>query len=119
MEMNRESASDTTTLSQLRMGQTGVICSVRAVGMVRNRLLDLGFLPGTPVTAIRRAPFGDPTSFRIRGAVLALRAQDSSLVAVARTPMAESRTQPKAAMEADAATLTEAAANEEGETKPC
>lgn len=105
MEMNRESASDTTTLNQLRMGQTGVICSVHAAGMVRNRLLDLGLYPGTPVTAIRRAPFGDPTSFRIRGAVLALRAQDSSLVAVAQTPTAKSRTQLRAA--------------EEGEAEPC
>lgn len=90
--MNQESASDTTTLSQLRMGQTGVIHSVHASGMARNRLLDLGFLPGTPVTAVRRAPFGDPTSFRIRGAVLALRAQDSSSVAVAQAPTAKSRT---------------------------
>jgi ferrous iron transport protein A len=69
-------------LSDLRLGQTGVIRSVSATGMVRNRLLDLGFLPGTPVTAVRRAPLGDPTAFRIRGAMLALRAREASLVTV-------------------------------------
>mgnify|MGYP001474526843 CR=1 FL=1 len=67
-------------LSDLRVGQTGIIRFVNATGMVRNRLLDLGFLPGTRVTAVRRAPLGDPTAYRIRGAVLALRHDDASLV---------------------------------------
>ncbi|HAI86644.1 MAG TPA: ferrous iron transport protein A [Firmicutes bacterium] len=69
-------------LSDLHMGQTGIIRSVLATGMARSRLLDLGFLFGTRVTAVRRAPLGDPTAFTIRGAMLALRAQDASLVTV-------------------------------------
>jgi len=70
----------TAALSDLRVGQTGVMRSIFATGMVRNRLLDLGFLPGTQVTVVRRAPLGDPTAYRVRGTVLALRHEDASRV---------------------------------------
>lgn len=82
MEDTHDSKPGAITLRDLHMGQTGIIRSVMAVGMARSRLLDLGFLFGTRVTAVRRAPFGDPTAYMVRGAVLALRAQDSSLVVV-------------------------------------
>jgi DtxR family Mn-dependent transcriptional regulator len=42
-------------------------------GTERRRLLDLGLIPGTEVTAEIRSPGGDPTGYRIRGAVIALR----------------------------------------------
>lgn len=42
-------------------------------GPQRRRLLDLGVLPGTEITAELRSPSGDPVAFRIRGALIALR----------------------------------------------
>lgn len=81
MEGKSDREPRATALSDLRVGQTGVMRSVNATGMVRNRLLDLGFLPGTKVTVVRRAPLGDPTAYRVRGAILALRHEDASLVA--------------------------------------
>jgi len=80
MEGNLDREPKAKALSDLSVGQTGVMRSVNATGMVRNRLLDLGFLPGTRVTAVRRAPLGDPTAYRVRGAVLALRHEDASRV---------------------------------------
>ena len=93
MEGESDRELDAATLNDLRPGQTGVIRSVGATGMVRNRLLDLGFLPGTRVTAVRRAPLGDPTAFTIRGAMLALRAQDASLVTVAPVDISQVNTE--------------------------
>jgi ferrous iron transport protein A len=81
MEGNLDREPKAKALSDLSVGQTGVMRSVNATGMVRNRLLDLGFLPGTKVTVVRRAPLGDPTAYRVRGAMLALRHEDASLVA--------------------------------------
>ena len=81
MEGNLDREPKAKALSDLSVGQTGVMRSVNATGMVRNRLLDLGFLPGTKVTVVRRAPLGDPTAYRVRGAILALRHEDASLVA--------------------------------------
>jgi ferrous iron transport protein A len=37
------------------------------------RLMELGFLPGSRVVAVRAAPGGDPRVFRVDGAEVALR----------------------------------------------
>ncbi len=69
-------------LSQLAPGMKGRVSRLEAVGLTRRRLLDLGLVPGTPIEAIRRSPVGDPTAFLIRGAVIALRKEESSQVYV-------------------------------------
>lgn len=51
-------------------------------GQERRRLLDLGLLPGTEVTAELRSPSGDPTAYRIRGAMIALRADQARHIRV-------------------------------------
>lgn len=40
------------------------------------RLSDLGLTKGTIVECVLKAPFGDPTAYRIRGAVIAIRSCD-------------------------------------------
>ncbi|HJO05748.1 MAG TPA: FeoA family protein [Chloroflexota bacterium] len=45
-------------------------------------MLDLGFVPGTPVELDQQAPFGDLRAYRIRGSVFALRAAESWSVKV-------------------------------------
>ena len=49
---------------------------------MRGRLLDLGFVPGTVVEPIRRSPLGDPTAYRIRGTVIALRSEEGNKILV-------------------------------------
>lgn len=70
-------------LDDLPVGSAGRILSVAAEGLIRRRLLDLGFLPGTPVTAVRDAPLGDPRAYRLRGVTVALRNRDAAGVTVA------------------------------------
>ena len=36
-------------------------------------MLDLGLVPGTVVVAEMKSPAGDPTAYRVRGAMIALR----------------------------------------------
>lgn len=69
-------------LADLPEGQTGVIKGVDTKSVTSQRLLDLGFVPGTPVTAIKRAPMGDPTTFEIRGYQLGLRRSESEAIEV-------------------------------------
>ena len=52
--------------------------------MERRRLLDLGLTPGTIVEAEFRSPGGDPMAFMIRGAIIALRHEQSELVHIDR-----------------------------------
>lgn len=53
-------------------------------GLERRRLMDLGILPGTQITSEMRSPSGDPTAYRIRGAVIALRQEQANLIYVKR-----------------------------------
>ncbi len=69
-------------LNQLPEGASGEIVSLNSVGSVRNRMLDLGLVPQTLVTAVHRSPLGDPVAFLVRGTVIALRAEESQQVLV-------------------------------------
>lgn len=48
----------------------------------RRRLLDLGFVPGTRVEIDMVSPAGDPTAYRVRGTVVALRREQARLIRV-------------------------------------
>ncbi len=52
-------------------------------GAERRRLLDLGFVAGTPVEVEMVSPAGDPTAYRIRGTVIALRREQAGLIRIA------------------------------------
>lgn len=69
-------------LTDLPLGKTGQVLELNAEGLLRNRLLDLGLVPETVVEAVRRSPVGDPVAFRIRGALMALRSEESGLVTI-------------------------------------
>ncbi|MBP5468533.1 MAG: ferrous iron transport protein A [Candidatus Riflebacteria bacterium] len=70
------------SLAELPEGKTGVITSIDTTSATAQRLLDLGFVPGTPIKAMKRAPMGDPTTFEIRGYQLGLRRSESEIVEV-------------------------------------
>jgi len=53
---------------------------------VSRRLLDLGFVPGTRVRVVRRAPLGDPTLYELRGTQLCLRRSEAARVRVRALP---------------------------------
>lgn len=51
----------------------------------RRRLLDLGFIPGAVVGAVRRGPGGDPIAFRICGSIICLRSEDAKRILIRPT----------------------------------
>ncbi len=69
-------------LYRLHPGQNGIVTRLSAEGLTRRRLLDLGLVVGTVVESIRKSPLGDPIAYGIRGAVIALRKEESSQVFV-------------------------------------
>jgi Fe2+ transport system protein FeoA len=66
-------------LDELPVGATAEVQSLSANlnGPARRRLLDLGILPGTRILVEMRSPSGDPTAYRIRNALIALRAEQA------------------------------------------
>lgn len=69
-------------LSKLEKGEHAIVTEVCADGGMNRRLQDLGLVKGTMVTCLQKSPLGDPTAFLIRGAVIALRSEDSSHVRI-------------------------------------
>lgn len=71
-----------TDLGQLRDGQRGLVTGVDEAGAMGRRLRDMGLVRGTQVECLQHSPFGDPAAYLIRGAVIALRREDSHQVQV-------------------------------------
>jgi ferrous iron transport protein A len=64
-------------LAQLRVGQSSRVTAVSLDGAKRTRMQELGFLPGTQVTALQESPFGDPVAYGVLDTVIALRRSDA------------------------------------------
>jgi len=74
-----------TTLDTLSPGESSYVASVELEGAFRHRLLDLGFVPGSLVTAVLRSPDGGLKSYRVKGADIALRRTDAAQIQIAAT----------------------------------
>lgn len=72
------------TLGSLSPGNKAIVAGLSPAcrGLQRRRLMDLGIVPGTTIEAEMRSPGGDPTAYRIRGAMIALRREHADLVFV-------------------------------------
>ena len=77
-------------LSDLQLGEIGKVLrlSPRFRGAERRRMLDLGILPGTEITPELVSPSGDPTAYRVRGALIALREEQARGIHVLRVTQA-------------------------------
>jgi ferrous iron transport protein B len=71
-----------TRLSELKIGQKACIYHVKNGRGLRQTLLDLGFIPGTEIELIRKAPLGDPYEVKIRGFEITLRKDDAADIEV-------------------------------------
>lgn len=71
-------------LSNLKEGETATVKRLRSTGSMRRRLQDIGLIEGTRVECLQKSPSGDPIAFLIRGAVIALRSEDSCNVVMSQ-----------------------------------
>ncbi len=84
-EFKPEDLTDEQFLSGLRPGGRAKVLGLTPAcrGAERRRLLDLGFVAGTPVEVEMVSPAGDPTAYRVRGTVIALRREQAGLIRIA------------------------------------
>jgi len=78
----------TNSLADLEPGETGRVLGISPVcqGPQRRRLLDLGVVPGTEIRAEFESAAGDPVAYLIRGALIALRRDQASLIQITYGP---------------------------------
>src|SRR3974390_3865809 len=69
-------------LTDLRIGETATLVALDLPESVQNYLMHMGFVPDAEVTALRRAPAGDPTVYGIDGMEIALRRETAEAICV-------------------------------------
>lgn len=70
------------SLNELPEGKTARVKELGNTGSMRRRLQDIGLIEGTDVKCLQKSPAGDPIAYYIRGAVIALRSEDSVKISV-------------------------------------
>lgn len=70
------------TLADLRAGDRARIRGVRGSGLLRRRLLEMGFVSGTELRVVRIAPLADPMEVELHGYHLSLRRSEAGTVLV-------------------------------------
>ena len=69
-------------LSNLHEGERAQVVTLLNESSIKRRLQDLGLVEGTRVNCIQKCPQGDMVAYGIRGAIIALRAEDAVSVLV-------------------------------------
>ena len=72
------------SLVDLRRGDAGILEAIDLPGEDARRLMELGFLPGTRITAGLSAPGGDPRVFQVDGSEIALRRETARRLRIRR-----------------------------------
>ncbi len=70
------------TLSDIDIGNSAIISRITAIGGMRRRLQDLGFIEGNKVDSVNVSSLGDPTAYRVNDTIIALRKQDADTIFV-------------------------------------
>lgn len=69
-------------LSQMSVGQKGVVYDFACEDEDSERVEEMGLTPGELIEVVRYAPMGDPIEIKIRGYFLSLRKEEADLVQV-------------------------------------
>lgn len=68
------------TLDKFKIGEKGIVKTVKGEGAIRRRLLDMGITPTCEILLKQRAPLGDPLEIFLRGYSLTLRKNEANFV---------------------------------------
>ena len=70
------------TLDQITPGEECELLIVGGEGVLRRRLLDMGFTPHTKIKVRKVAPMGDPIEVSLRGYVITIRKEEAAKLTV-------------------------------------
>ena len=71
-----------TTLNKISTGEFAVVLSIDTELSLKQRLYDIGLVPGTKIKVVHQSPSGNPRAYLVRGAVVALRNCDAETISV-------------------------------------
>jgi ferrous iron transport protein A len=91
-------------LSDLEVGDSGVLVALDLPPGVQNHLMYMGFVPDAQVKVLHRAPIGDPTVYSVDGIEIALRRETAKSI---RVNKGQPQAKPKVISEAKLETTKE------------
>ncbi len=71
-----------TTLDMVSTGEFATVTAVNTQLSLKQRLYDIGLVPGTKIKVVHQSPSGNPRAYLVRGAVIALRNCDAEKISV-------------------------------------
>jgi ferrous iron transport protein A len=71
-------------MKDMKIGDRAKVKRLELSGAIRRRLRDIGLIEGTNVECTLKSPSGDPAAYLIRGAIIAIRSEDSGRVLIER-----------------------------------
>ena len=71
-------------LHELAVGEGAIVKRVLEESRLKQRLVDVGMVPGTKVVCVLESPGKDPKAYEVKGALLAIREEDAQFVEVER-----------------------------------
>ena len=72
----------TRKLSELKTGEKGIIERITGIGRFKQRLMEMGFVPGAEIEVERFAPLRDPIEYVLKGYHVSLRHDEADKVLV-------------------------------------
>ncbi|MGN0469518.1 MAG: ferrous iron transport protein A [Acutalibacteraceae bacterium] len=70
------------SLNNLPVGENATVKSIISEGIERRRMIDLGLINGTHISAVQKSPCGSTTAYFFRGTVIALRDSDARKIII-------------------------------------
>jgi ferrous iron transport protein A len=69
-------------LNELRTGDSGIIERIMGTGRFRQRLMEMGFVPGAEIVVEKYAPLKDPIEYILKGYHVSLRHTEAEKIMV-------------------------------------
>lgn len=76
-----DNTTNLVALSEVAIGESATVVGFSDPAPSR-RFVEMGFVPGTIVKALRSAPLGDPIEYAVMGGRVAMRRTDASVILV-------------------------------------
>jgi ferrous iron transport protein A len=67
------------SLDQIKIGTKGIVLDV-SPSHIRTKLLELGFVSGSEIEVVFRAPLNDPIAVELNGFLISLRLEEASTI---------------------------------------
>ena len=80
--MNESNSMPFLTLDDLTTGEEARVKRIEARGPFKKRLLEMGFVQGSPVKVIKYAPLKDPVEYLVKGYHVSLRHEEAQKIIV-------------------------------------